>query len=111
MVGSGHAQFERDGGPQLQATNTKGISFGMFYGMNKRKCAQKAHEYLPTGGKRGIRTLGTGEPVRRISNPVHSTTLPSFRVSRRRFYQRPIDAFPLMGAWLRALQGLPLQLA
>ena len=33
-----------------------------------------------TGGKRGIRTLGTGKPVRRISNPVHSTTLPSFRV-------------------------------
>ena len=31
-----------------------------------------------TGGKRGIRTLGTGKPVRRISNPVHSTTLPSF---------------------------------
>ena len=33
-----------------------------------------------TGGERGIRTLGTGEPVRRISNPVHSTTLPSLRV-------------------------------
>jgi hypothetical protein len=30
MVGSGHAQFERDGGAQLQATNTKGISFGML---------------------------------------------------------------------------------
>jgi hypothetical protein len=33
MVGSGLGQFERDVGPQLQATNTKGISFGMFYGM------------------------------------------------------------------------------
>ena len=35
----------------------------------------------PVGGKGGIRTLGTGEPVRRISNPVHSTTLPPFRGS------------------------------
>ena len=37
------------------------------------------------GGERGIRTLGTGEPVRRISNPVHSTTLPSLRVLMRGF--------------------------
>ena len=32
-----------------------------------------------SGGKRGIRTLVTGKPVNRISNPAHSTTLPSFR--------------------------------
>ncbi len=36
------------------------------------------------GGERGIRTLGTGGPVRRISNPVHSTTLPSLRRGLRR---------------------------
>lgn len=32
------------------------------------------------GGEGGIRTPDTGEPVCRISNPVHSTTLPPLRV-------------------------------
>jgi len=46
----------------------------------KTKPPRNTHKYYMYGGKRGIRTLGTGKPVRRISNPVHSTTLPSFRV-------------------------------
>ena len=50
----------------------------MSYGLCKTKTPQNRLIYWVSGGKRGIRTLGTGKPVRRISNPVHSTTLPSF---------------------------------
>ena len=32
-------------------------------------------------GERGIRTLGTGFPAHRISNPAHSATLASLRLS------------------------------
>ncbi len=35
-----------------------------------------------TGGEGGIRTLGRGKPLRRLSKPVHSTTLPPLRHGR-----------------------------
>ncbi len=47
-----------------------------------RECAGYVKKLCSTekyGGEGGIRTLGTGYPVRRLSKPVHSTTLPPLR--------------------------------
>jgi hypothetical protein len=40
----------------------------------------------PFGGEGGIRTLGTGYPVRQISNLVPSTTRPPLRVTKPKIY-------------------------
>ena len=50
----------------------------MVRGFPKEKASETQRPGL-IGGVGGIRTLGTGGPVRRISNPVHSTTLPPLR--------------------------------
>src|SRR5574343_1906144 len=57
----------------------------------------------PFGGVGGIRTLGTGEPVRRISNPVHSTTLPPLRSVEVSDSSRRPQGF--RGAMTAALRG------
>src|SRR5208282_4802482 len=43
-------------------------------------------QYRLCGGEGGIRTLGTGYPVRQISNLVPSTTRPPLRVEERRLF-------------------------
>ncbi len=85
----------------------KGLSsaftLDMLLGMYETKTRLEARSYWYLGGVGGIRTLGTGEPVRRISNPVHSTTLPPLRSVEDRILSEAVQGF--RGVSTAALRG------
>ena len=62
-------------GHRRTSRNAKAPTGGALRGVGRSSANRRG---LISGGKGGIRTLVTGEPVNRISSPAHSTTLPPF---------------------------------